>query len=87
LGYSGAELDPDRIDIDLKLRDRAFPLVQCGQRASSLTNGGERKARDLLRRLDEVPLSIHLHEGRARATAWGCDLSYTYVQINAAYRT
>lgn len=36
---------------------------------------------------DTVQLFIGLKEGSAKATAWGCDLTYDYVKINASYRT
>jgi glutamate N-acetyltransferase/amino-acid N-acetyltransferase len=87
LGYSGAKLDPDRMDVSIARPRQAVPLIVHGRPAPSLENGGGARVRDLLRQLDEVPLEVRLHEGRASATAWGCDLSYAYVQINAAYRT
>ncbi len=87
LGYSGARLDPDRLDIFLERPRGAIPLIASGRPARALENGGGMRIRDILRQLDEVPLTIRLHEGAAKATAWGCDLSYAYVQINAAYRT
>jgi glutamate N-acetyltransferase/amino-acid N-acetyltransferase len=36
---------------------------------------------------DEVPITINLNLGRAKATAWGCDLSQEYVTINSRYTT
>ncbi|MNC29235.1 Arginine biosynthesis bifunctional protein ArgJ [compost metagenome] len=36
---------------------------------------------------DLVQIYVNLHMGGETATAWGCDLSYEYVRINAAYRT
>ena len=87
LGYSGARLDPSRLDVTIGRPRQPVPLIVDGRPAPGLDNGGARRVRDLLRQLDEVPLEIRLHEGRAQATAWGCDLSYAYVQINAAYRT
>lgn len=87
LGYSGARLDPARLDVTIGRPRQPVPLIVDGRPAPGLDNGGARRVRDLLRQLDEVPLEIRLHEGRASATAWGCDLSYAYVQINAAYRT
>jgi glutamate N-acetyltransferase / amino-acid N-acetyltransferase len=87
LGYSGARLDPQRIDVSITRPRTSVPLIVRGRPAPALENGGGARVRDLLRQLDEVPLDIRLHEGRASATAWGCDLSYAYVQINAAYRT
>jgi glutamate N-acetyltransferase/amino-acid N-acetyltransferase len=87
LGYSGARLDPQKIDVSISRPRTPVPLIVRGRPAPALENGGGARVRDLLRTLDEVPLDIRLHEGRASATAWGCDLSYAYVQINAAYRT
>jgi glutamate N-acetyltransferase/amino-acid N-acetyltransferase len=34
-----------------------------------------------------VHIFVDLHMGTEQATAWGCDLTYEYVRINAAYRT
>lgn len=87
LGYSGARLDVGRLDVAIGRPRQPVPLIVDGRPAPGLDNGGGRRVRDLLRQLDEVPLEIDLNKGRAQATAWGCDLSYAYVQINAAYRT
>lgn len=46
----------------------------------------EEKALEYLKG-DFVQIFVHLHMGSASATAWGCDLTYDYVRINAAYRT
>ena len=46
----------------------------------------EAKARLELQK-EEVLITVDLNSGQASATAWGCDLSYEYVRINAAYRT
>ena len=73
--------------INAKAGRQEVPLILKGRPAPGLENGGARRVRELLQRLDEVPLEIRLHAGRGTATAWGCDLSYAYVQINAAYRT
>ena len=35
----------------------------------------------------EVTVFVDMHEGEAEATAWGCDLTYDYVKINADYRS
>ena len=87
VGYSGARIDPDRIDVALSPGGRDVPLIVAGRPAPGLDNGGGHRVRRLLQRLEEVPLTVRLHQGAARATAWGCDLSYAYVQINAMYRT
>jgi glutamate N-acetyltransferase/amino-acid N-acetyltransferase len=36
---------------------------------------------------DEIKIFVHIGAGKKQATAWGCDLSYDYVRINASYRT
>ncbi len=36
---------------------------------------------------DEIHIDVNMHEGTAKATAWGCDLTYDYVKINGDYRT
>ena len=87
IGYSGAEVDPADLSVAIARPRGPVPLIVAGRPATGLDNGGGRRVRDLLRQLDEVPLDVDLHRGRATATAWGCDLSYAYVQINAAYRT
>ncbi|HYK93140.1 MAG TPA: bifunctional glutamate N-acetyltransferase/amino-acid acetyltransferase ArgJ [Thermoplasmata archaeon] len=87
VGYSGARMDPARIDVALASRGRELPLIVAGRPAPGLENGGGHRVSRILRQLEEVPLTIRLHQGSARATAWGCDLSYAYVQINAQYRT
>ncbi|MGI0151727.1 MAG: bifunctional ornithine acetyltransferase/N-acetylglutamate synthase, partial [Thermoplasmata archaeon] len=79
LGYSGARIDPDRFDVVLRLPRSEIALINAGRPAAGLDNGQGKRLRELLVRLEEVPIEIRLHEGRARATAWGCDLSYAYV--------
>lgn len=87
LGYSGARIDPARIDVVLERPGAPVPLLVDGRPAPGLDNGAGAKVRRILQRLDEIPLTVRLHQGSATARAWGCDLSYAYVQINAAYRT
>ncbi|BBP88445.1 hypothetical protein BsIDN1_20630 [Bacillus safensis] len=36
---------------------------------------------------DEITIFIQMSEGNGEAAAWGCDLTYDYVKINASYRT
>lgn len=36
---------------------------------------------------DEIVINVYLHLGKETGSAWGCDLSYEYVKINACYRT
>jgi len=78
VGYSGANFDPDRVDI--YLGDEKMAENGCGLDFS------EERAKAILE--DEVIIiTVDLKIGSSEATAWGCDLSYDYVKINAAYRT
>jgi glutamate N-acetyltransferase/amino-acid N-acetyltransferase len=78
VGYSGADFDPDRVDIYLgeeKMAENGMGLLF-----------NEEAARAELQK-DTVIIIVDLKDGDTQATAWGCDLSYDYVRINAAYRT
>lgn len=78
VGYSGAEINPDKIDIWLG-----------GQQVAQDGNGlpfDEKLAREDLAQ-DVVKVKVALNQGTGQATAWGCDLTYDYVKINASYRS
>ncbi len=78
LGYSGAQVDPLKVDVylgDLLVAQKGTGLYF-----------DEEKAREILKQ-KEVKLKVDLNLGSAEAKAWGCDLSYDYVKINADYRT
>ncbi|NMC28168.1 MAG: bifunctional glutamate N-acetyltransferase/amino-acid acetyltransferase ArgJ [Syntrophomonadaceae bacterium] len=77
-GYSGVDFDPNRVDIYLGAEKMA-------ENVAGLPFDEER-AREELRK-DPVAIKVDLHAGKCQATAWGCDLTYDYVRINAAYRT
>ncbi len=87
LGYSGANFDTGDLEVQLVDGHRSWPLIVRGTPAPGLDNGQGHRLHGVLQRLDEVVLDVRLGQGPARATAWGCDLSYGYVQINAQYRT
>ncbi len=87
LGYSGARFDASRLRVDLREKGNRWPLIQNGTPVPGLDNGMGHRLHALLRRMDEVVLEVELGKGVADATAWGCDLSYGYVHINAHYRT
>lgn len=77
-GYSGAEFDPERFDVYLG----DLPVARDG---GGLEFDEEQAARLLAR--DPVVIRVDFRDGEGTATAWGCDLSYDYVRINANYRT
>jgi glutamate N-acetyltransferase/amino-acid N-acetyltransferase len=77
-GYSGVDFDPQRVDIYLGAEKMA-------ENGMGVMFDEERALKELQK--DTVTIKIDLKAGNAKATAWGCDLTYDYVKINAAYRT
>ncbi len=82
IGYSGADLDVGKIDVDFA--SDAGTIAVC--RAGSGVDFSEEKAKEILLR-EEIRILINLGSGNDFATAWGCDLTYDYVKINGDYRT
>lgn len=78
LGYSGAQFDPARVDIYLG----QIPVARNGVGVEF----SEEEAGKILAK-EEIRIIIDLCVGKFAATAWGCDLSYEYVKINADYRS
>lgn len=78
VGYAGADIAVDNIDIYLE----NIPVMI----ASSPVSFDEEEMQAVMQ-ADEIKISIDLHAGEQAASAWGCDLSYDYVKINALYRT
>ncbi len=78
IGYSGADVSVDNIDIWIE----GIPVMQ----ASSPVAFDPEETSDAMAE-ELLTLTIDLHDGDAEAQAWGCDLSYDYVKINALYRT
>ncbi len=82
MGYSGAEFDENDVELffrsdkgELKVFDHGVPLAF-----------DEEKATEILKS-EAVTIFIDMNEGNDYATAWGCDLTYDYVKINADYRS
>ena len=78
IGYAGADVSVDNIDIWIE----GIPVMQ----ASSPVAFDPEETSDAMAG-ELLTLIIDLHDGAAEAQAWGCDLSYDYVKINALYRT
>lgn len=78
VGYSGATLDPFAITIHLG----STKVVENGEPVSF-------SEEDLIVYLKqpEVKIFVDVHQGAGHGLAWGCDLTYDYVQINASYRS
>ena len=82
MGYSGAQFDQNDVELffesdagRLQVFDHGVPLSFDEEIAKRIMQASE------------VTVFVDMHEGEAEATAWGCDLTYDYVKINADYRS
>ena len=82
LGYSGAKFDPEAIELYLESRAGKILIFKDGMAADY----SEEEATRILS-CSEVTALVDMKMGEAEATAWGCDLTYDYVKINADYRS
>ncbi len=82
LGYSGAKFDPEAIELYLESSAGKILIFKDGMAADY----SEEEATRILS-CSEVTALVDMKMGEAEATAWGCDLSYDYVKINADYRS
>lgn len=82
IGYCDADFDVDKIDVTLSSCYGVLPVCKHG----SGCGFDEEHAAKVLEE-DEIDILIEMHQGDAKATAWGCDLTYDYVKINGDYRT
>ena len=82
MGYSGEQFDPYNVDLSIASEHGTLQLVTKGM----ATDYSEELATKILSS-SEVKAIIDIHNGEYKATAWGCDLTYDYVKINADYRS
>lgn len=82
LGYSGVDFDPEQVDIFCESSEDRMQICKDGM----LTDYSEEEATKILS-APEVRVIVDMHRGEAQAAAWGCDLTYDYVKINADYRS
>lgn len=82
IGYSGADVDVNKIDVSFI--SKAGSILVC-ENGIAICFSEETAKKILLEK--EINIKIDLKSGTAKATAWGCDLTYDYVKINGDYRT
>ncbi|MBQ8786652.1 MAG: bifunctional glutamate N-acetyltransferase/amino-acid acetyltransferase ArgJ [Oscillospiraceae bacterium] len=82
IGYAEADFDITKVDVDLA--SKAGRIAVCRNGAG--VEFSEDEAKVVLTE-DEIEIYIELNSGNAKATAWGCDLTYDYVKINGDYRS
>ncbi|MBQ3795794.1 MAG: bifunctional glutamate N-acetyltransferase/amino-acid acetyltransferase ArgJ [Butyrivibrio sp.] len=82
MGYSGADFDQNDVELffesesgKLEVFHKGTPIVFDEDEALKIMKA------------DAVTVFVNMNEGDAAATAWGCDLTYDYVKINADYRS
>lgn len=82
MGYSGASFDQN--DVQLYFESKAGRMIVFDK--GTPVEFDEEEAKKILAE-DAVTVFIDMNEGTSEATAWGCDLTYDYVKINADYRS
>ena len=82
IGYSGADLDVNKVDVAFKSAKGILPVCKNGAGVEF----SEAFAKEVLLE-KEITILVNLNSGNAGATAWGCDLTYDYVKINGDYRS
>lgn len=82
MGYSGAQFDPDKVDLYFESDAGSLKIIENGV----ALDYSEAEATKILSE-PAVTAIADIKMGSAEATAWGCDLTYDYVKINADYRS
>ena len=82
MGYSGAEFNPEKVDLYFESDAGRIQIMKAG----IACDYSEDEATRILSQ-EAVTILADIHEGHERAAAWGCDLTYDYIRINADYRS
>ena len=82
MGYSGAVFDPEKVDLYFESKAGKMQIIKDGV----ALDYSEEEATKILSE-PEITAVADVKMGDATATAWGCDLTYDYVKINADYRS
>ncbi|MDR1721615.1 MAG: bifunctional ornithine acetyltransferase/N-acetylglutamate synthase [Methanobrevibacter sp.] len=86
IGSSKAEFDPDNVSISISNYDEQVFLVKNSEILGFEGTENLSKAEELMKSSD-IKIIVDLHQGNYSSTAFGCDLTYDYVKINAEYTT
>ena len=82
MGYSGVDFDQTKVELFFESKAGRLQVFKFGVPLEF----DEDFATKIMKE-DEVIVFVDMHDGDAEATAWGCDLTYDYVKINADYRS
>lgn len=86
IGYSGCDLNPDIVTIAIANDADEVDLVRDGEILAFEDTPNLKRAEKVMQS-ENVKVNIEMNLGDGEATAWGCDLTYDYVKINAEYTT
>ena len=86
IGYSGCDLDPDIVTIAVANDADEVDLVKEGEILAFEDTPYLERAEEIMQSKNVI-VNIDMNLGDGQATAWGCDLTYDYVKINAEYTT
>lgn len=86
IGYSGADVSADTVTIAIANKQDEVDLVKDGEILAFEGTDNLLRAEKIMLG-EEVIVNVDLNKCDGEATAWGCDLSYDYVKINAEYTT
>ena len=82
LGYSGVQFDPEKVDLYFESAAGKLKIIENG-----VSTGYSEEVATKILSEEEVTAIADMKMGEYNATAWGCDLTYDYVKINADYRS
>nr|WP_296265007.1 bifunctional glutamate N-acetyltransferase/amino-acid acetyltransferase ArgJ [uncultured Merdimonas sp.] len=82
MGYSGAQFDPEKVDLFFESKAGKIQIIKDG----TAVDYSEEEATKILSQ-PEVTAVADVKMGQESATAWGCDLTHGYIDINADYRS
>ena len=82
LGYSGVQFDPEKVDLYFESAAGKLKIIENG-----VSTGYSEEVATKILSEEEVTAIADMKMGTYSATAWGCDLTYDYVKINADYRS
>ena len=82
MGYSGAQFDPEKVDLFFESAAGSMQIIKDGV----AVDYSEEQATKILSE-PEVTAIADIKMGTEEAAAWGCDLTFDYVKINADYRS
>ena len=82
MGYSGVQFDPEKVDLFFESKAGKLQIIENGV----ATDYSEEVATKILSE-PEITATADIKMGDYSATAWGCDLTHEYININADYRS